>query len=565
MFGCLGIEFGGARVDVSRRHSGAVLARLALNPGEEVTREALATMLWPEDEWEQARARLRQRLYVLANQIDELCGRPMGAIQASRETVRLDPQTVSTDLVDFHTALDSAEASSCPTERSKLLREAIELSSGGLLPGFYHECFALEQNRVADARWNAIRFLALEAEQAGDLEGALWMARELVAADELNEEAACLAMRVLGGLGRPAEVKRQFEALRAALASELGTEPVPGTLIARDEAIQACQSSSGHSSSLLSMGSAGPESPTPEVSLPAGAEAPALVLPPRAHASYQPWPRRAAAFTGLAAGLAVLGGLGLHFSSGTTAPQRPPEPAFRTASFDYSGGFGSRADYSVSYRQDYGKGFAGPKIEGNELHLLDSHIGEASAIWFKRPAPITAFQATFRFKVTNPPYNPGILADGFSFTVQNDGLEAVGGSGGSIGYAGIGPSVGLAIMFHRATNDQPLTHPTWEIAVGGHPPLETSALPLAIGNGDPYRAELNYDGAGLMSASMIDERTGARAHIERKARLASYLRSDRPDAWVGFTGATGMGFSDVRILGWKFDSGPRANLFVQRK
>jgi hypothetical protein len=188
------------------------------------------------------------------------------------------------------------------------------------------------------------------------------------------------------------------------------------------------------------------------------------------------------------------------------------------------------------------------------LQLIDGHIGEASAIWLKRQLMVRGFTSTFRFKVSNPPDNPGILADGFTLAVQNDGPDALGGSGGSLGYAGVVRSFCLAIYFHRARNDQPLTKPTWGLSFGGHEPLETRALPLDIGDGHVFQVEFAFDGKDAFTAKMTEEDSARSASFKTRLPMGAIVKINNGAAWAGFTGGTGMGWSDLRILGWTFSS-----------
>ena len=54
---------------------------------------------------------------------------------------------------------------------------------------------------------------------------------------------------------------------------------------------------------------------------------------------------------------------------------------------------------------------------------------------------ISQFTNDFAFQLVNP------NADGITFTIQNAGLTALGGMGGSLGYAGIANSCGGEVRF----------------------------------------------------------------------------------------------------------------------
>jgi hypothetical protein len=61
---------------------------------------------------------------------------------------------------------------------------------------------------------------------------------------------------------------------------------------------------------------------------------------------------------------------------------------------------------------------------------------------------VQSFTNDFTFQIT--PASPN-ASDGFTFTIQNMGLNALGGIGGALGYQGIGKSV--AVKFDTFNND----------------------------------------------------------------------------------------------------------------
>src|SRR5579859_4823815 len=84
------VENGKARLDLSRQQTGSLLARLALKPGQEVSREELLAFIWPELDADEARARLRQRLYALGRQFAEAQDQGQRALVATRDAISLD-------------------------------------------------------------------------------------------------------------------------------------------------------------------------------------------------------------------------------------------------------------------------------------------------------------------------------------------------------------------------------------------------------------------------------------------------------------------------------------------
>jgi DNA-binding SARP family transcriptional activator len=100
ILGGFAVRAGGAPIDVPGRKVQALLARLARRPGEEVSRAALAAMLWPDRGEEQARGSLRQALATLRRTLGE------GAVRAGADVVALD-RTVASDAAAFDASSDT--------------------------------------------------------------------------------------------------------------------------------------------------------------------------------------------------------------------------------------------------------------------------------------------------------------------------------------------------------------------------------------------------------------------------------------------------------------------------
>ena len=82
LFGPPKLDIDGTLVHIPRRKATALLAYLAVT-GQSHSRDALATLLWPENDQSSARAELRRTLSVLKRALGE------GWLQADRETVCL--------------------------------------------------------------------------------------------------------------------------------------------------------------------------------------------------------------------------------------------------------------------------------------------------------------------------------------------------------------------------------------------------------------------------------------------------------------------------------------------
>src|SRR5581483_7485605 len=121
---------------------------------------ALLELLWPEEDPEATRVRLRTVLARLRHVL-EPAGVPEGSVLAAdRTSVHLQPAAVTTDVVRFEAALQSAREAASSGERLALLSEACTLYGGALLPGYYEEWIVPERERLADAYMGALAELA---------------------------------------------------------------------------------------------------------------------------------------------------------------------------------------------------------------------------------------------------------------------------------------------------------------------------------------------------------------------------------------------------------------------
>lgn len=209
--------------------TGALLAYLVLNGKHGRTREELIALLWPEDEPETARHKLRNTLYTLRRQLEQPPNARGSLLLTTRTTVQIDPARVRTDVAAFEEAVRAAARTTGPAERIRLLSRAIDQYRGDLLPGFYQDFFVAEQRRLAEAHRGALHALVLAYEQAGELDHAVECARSAIALNPLMEEAHCDLMRLYAALGQPSAVVRQYQELERILAEQLGEAPSEST------------------------------------------------------------------------------------------------------------------------------------------------------------------------------------------------------------------------------------------------------------------------------------------------------------------------------------------------
>jgi DNA-binding SARP family transcriptional activator len=151
----------------------ALLALLASSPRAPISRDRLLGILWPDRDERSARHLLADSLYVLRQTLGA------EAIVASGEALRLSPDLVWADVVEFRTALAEQQWS-----------DALELYQGEFLDGFF------VRNAADFDRWamgERARLHGLATRAASALAGALERAGRLSEAANAAERALDLS------------------------------------------------------------------------------------------------------------------------------------------------------------------------------------------------------------------------------------------------------------------------------------------------------------------------------------------------------------------------------------
>jgi hypothetical protein len=178
------------------------------------------------------------------------------------------------------------------------------------------------------------------------------------------------------------------------------------------------------------------------------------------------------------------------------------------------------------------------------LQLTDGGLFEAGSAFSPDRVYVGAFASTFTFQLTNA------QADGFTFTLQDASPQALGSSGGMLGYAGIAHSVALKFdLYDNAgeginsigiyTNGASPTVPATDLTGSG----------IDLHSGHVMKAQLVYDSANL-HVNLTDMSTQATFSQTYPVNIISATGSST--AYVGFTGATGGLGATQQILSWTY-------------
>jgi DNA-binding SARP family transcriptional activator len=210
-------------VPVPTRRAQALLACLALKPGQPQLRDKLASLLWDVGH-EQARNNLRQTIFTIRRALADV-GAP--TLVADGEALTLDMAHVRVDAIEFERLRAAGDMSA--------LEAAASLYCGDLLEGFsvgspaFEEWLLAERERLRELACESMRRLLDGLVGAGALDRATPIALRLLALDPLQETIHRALMDVYARQERWGAAQRQYEQCAAILKRELGVPPEPET------------------------------------------------------------------------------------------------------------------------------------------------------------------------------------------------------------------------------------------------------------------------------------------------------------------------------------------------
>ena len=236
LFGIPRFVLDGEAIHLPRRKSVALLAYLAAT-GKPHSRDALATMFWPEFDQSTARANLRREL----SRLKKALGGDPFIIQG--ELVGLKPEAgIWLDVEAFQRGLAAARGQTGgrfdPTNFQELsagvtsLSEAAALYSGDFMAGFslpdsleFDEWQFFQSESLRRALGEALQQLIEWKTALGEYERAIEYARRWLALDSLSEPAHRRLMQLYAWAGQHGAALRQYQECARVLSKEVGVEP----------------------------------------------------------------------------------------------------------------------------------------------------------------------------------------------------------------------------------------------------------------------------------------------------------------------------------------------------
>jgi WD40 repeat protein/DNA-binding SARP family transcriptional activator len=231
LFGPPRLEMGDRPMELERRKAMALLAYLAVMPGEH-SRDSLATLLWPEADQRRARIDLRHDLWILKQTLGA------GWLNISQEAISLaESPEVWVDVQQFRRELAACRTHShsstevCP-DCLPHLREAIALYRSDFLAGFtlrdsleFDEWQHFQTEELRRELGVALERLVQGQSAQDNFRTAIPYARRWLALDPLHEPAHRQVMELYARSGQRAAALHQYQECERILREELGASP----------------------------------------------------------------------------------------------------------------------------------------------------------------------------------------------------------------------------------------------------------------------------------------------------------------------------------------------------
>jgi predicted ATPase/DNA-binding SARP family transcriptional activator/Tfp pilus assembly protein PilF len=208
----------------SASKTGAVLACLAFNLGQSVTRESLIERLWAEEGLDRGRHNLRQSLTLLRRQFEPTDAMKGVVFTANHQYIRMSPDAVTTDVLEFRAGLSQIR-NAPPEKRLELMRQVADLYHGDFLPGYFEDWILVERERLINQYIRLLRQILTQLRDQKQYEEALEYGLRAVAAAPLRDDVYVEVFELYQHLDRPKEAWDLYRRQARLFRKQLGAAP----------------------------------------------------------------------------------------------------------------------------------------------------------------------------------------------------------------------------------------------------------------------------------------------------------------------------------------------------
>ncbi|HYC88697.1 MAG TPA: BTAD domain-containing putative transcriptional regulator [Thermoanaerobaculia bacterium] len=224
----------GSLITISARKSQAMLAYLAVRPGQQVSRDKMATLLWSSTAPEQARQSLRQTLSTMRRELAAVS--PQKVLVEEGDFLALDASLIYCDVAEFESLVATGTA--------EALDPATRLYAGDFLDGFqideekFDQWVLAERDRLHRMGLRAHAQLVEQLARSGSLDEAIAIAQQSLRIDPLQESMHRTLMRLYLQSGDLLNALQQFDSCAKLLRRELDLEPDAETRALQQEIVE---------------------------------------------------------------------------------------------------------------------------------------------------------------------------------------------------------------------------------------------------------------------------------------------------------------------------------------
>ncbi len=212
----------GALVTISAKKSQALITFLAAKPGQRVSRDKVAMLLWSSTGPEQARQSLRQTLSTLRKELTQISPASRILVEEN-DLLGVDENVLDVDVVTFESLVASGLESA--------LEEATRLYRGDFLDGFhinedrFDQWVLGERDRLHRMALRAHMHLIDLQSRRGATDDAIITAQKSLRIDMLQEPVHRALMRLYMQSGDLVHALQQYETCARVLKRELRVDP----------------------------------------------------------------------------------------------------------------------------------------------------------------------------------------------------------------------------------------------------------------------------------------------------------------------------------------------------
>jgi len=191
------------------------------------------------------------------------------------------------------------------------------------------------------------------------------------------------------------------------------------------------------------------------------------------------------------------------------------------------------------------------------IQLTDDIINQIGAVFTEQVYDVFSFTANFDIQLYKPDGYSG--ADGMAFVIQNIGVDALGGTGGAMGYENIGlKSVAIKFDFYPQINTTGLYQFGDGLGETARA-LDMGAAGIGLQSNTVYHVELLYDGSTLRQTVTNPLAPSIKwTHDYENVNLPAVMQATT--AYIGFVGATGSASARQWVRSFSFDNATKPTI-----